>query len=182
VHWDLFGNPNGFSSRFIGVFGLPVIITLTALLLTILPRFDRMARNMTNAPDIYRILVLAVVCMLTGLQVFSLLAAMGSDIPIVLVIPVLIGFLFIVIGGLTPHIGRNRTMGFRYPWTLRDDRVWKKTHEHGGPVMVYAGILMVILSPFAGIYGIPLMLVIIFAAILYVTVYSYRVAQASRSG
>jgi uncharacterized membrane protein len=112
------------------------------------------------------------------IEVMALLTAMGAVLPVVTIFSMLIGFLFIVMGGLMPHIGRNTTMGIRLPWTLRSEEVWKKTHEHGGPVFVVAGVLVVLGSIVAGIWAMALMLVVVIAATLYIVVWSHRLATA----
>jgi uncharacterized membrane protein len=101
---------------------------------------------------------------------------MGYDIPIMVFMPVMMGILFMVIGSLMPHIGRNTTMGFRLPWTLRDPVVWQRTHEYGAKVMIGAGVL-VVFTPLAGMYALPAMLVILGVSMGYVTVWSYRFAK-----
>lgn len=178
VHWNLFGEADGFSSRFSGVFGLPVIITLTALLLWVLPRFEKMKQSLDKARDLYQIVIFSIISILLALEIVVLIFASGMKLPVAIIVPMLLGVLFIIIGSLLPYIGRNTTIGIRLPWTLRDDEVWKKTHERGGPAFVVAGALVILLSPIAGILAILLMLVILLVVILYVTIYSYRLAQS----
>jgi uncharacterized membrane protein len=56
--------------------------------------------------------------------------------------------------------------------------VWKKTHEHGGPVFVIAGVLIVLGSAVAGTVVMPLAFGILVVAVLYITVWSYRLSRA----
>ncbi|MDD4137642.1 MAG: SdpI family protein [Methanoregula sp.] len=182
VHWDLNGEANGFSDRLSGAFGVPIIITLITILFIVLPRFDSVQFSLEAFRDIYAILIFATISMFFGLEVIVLLVAAGTDLPIVSLLSVLIGFLFIVMGFLMPYIGRNTTIGFRLPWTLRSEEIWKKTHEHGGPVFTGAGVLIVLGSIVAGIWAIALMLVVVIAVSLYITVWSYRLAKTSTGG
>jgi len=182
VHWDLYGQPNGFTDRVTGAFMVPVIATLITILLIVMPRFDSMQVSLETFRDIYALLIFATITMLFCLEVIALLIAAGIDLPVTSLLSALIGFLFIVMGGLMPHIGRNTTIGFRLPWTLRSEDIWKKTHEHGGPVFMGAGVLIVLGSIVAGIWAIALMLVVVIAASLYITVWSYRLAKTSTGG
>ncbi|MCK9579563.1 MAG: SdpI family protein [Methanoregula sp.] len=177
VHWDLNGEANGFSDRLSGAFGVPVFITLITVLLILLPRFNSMQYSLEAFRDIYAILIFASISMLFGLEVVVLLIAAGTDLPVVSLVSALIGFLFIVMGSLMPYIGRNTTMGIRLPWTLKSEEVWKKTHEHGGPVFVIGGVLVVFGSIIAGTWALALMLVIVTGISLYITVWSYRLAR-----
>lgn len=177
VHWNIYGEPDGFAGRVAGTFGLPAIITLVALLLVVLPRFDRMQVTFDESRDIYTIVVFATVCLLLGIHVTAILSSAGLAVPVAIAFPVLLGFFFIVIGSLMPSIRRNTTVGFRLPWTVRDETVWRKTHEHGGPVFVIAGILIILASAVTGASATPLTVGIIILACLYITLWSYRLAR-----
>lgn len=110
-----------FAGRFIGAIGLPVIITLTAIVLVVMPRFETMREAFDQARDIYSIVLFSTISMLLALGVITLLSSAGADLPIATLFPMLPGLLFIVIGSLIPHVGRNTLIGFCLPWTLRDD-------------------------------------------------------------
>jgi uncharacterized membrane protein len=178
VHWNMYGEADGFTGRLAGAFGLPAIMTLTLFLLHILPRFDAMRVTFDDSRDIYAIITFAVVSLLLGVEVTTLLSSSGMNLPMGTAFPVLLGFFFIVVGGLMPHLRRNTTAGIRLPWTIRSERVWDETHQHGGPVFVIAGILMVLTGALAGAWGMPISLGIVLAATVYVTVWSYRRSQS----
>jgi len=178
VHWNIFGEADGFSSRLVGAFTLPIILTLTAIVLMVLPRFEKMRQSIDRVRDIYNIAIFVTASFLLAMQVMVLLSSVGMDLPVVVIFPMLFGFLFIVLGGLFPHIARNAHVGIRLPWTIRDENVWRMTHEHGGPVFVIAGVLMVLESPVAGMYAMSLMLFIFMCTIVYITVWSYRLSKS----
>jgi uncharacterized membrane protein len=182
VHWNVYGGADGFADRLTGAFGLPIIITLTTILLVILPRFDRIRVSFDDARDIYAMVLFATVSLLLGIEGTTLLSSAGMGLPLTVVFPMLLGFFFIVVGSLMPHIRRNTTIGIRLPWTIRDETIWKKTHEHGGPVFVLAGVLIVLGSATAGTLAMPLAFGILVIAVLYITVWSYRLARAGTAG
>ncbi len=177
VHWDLNGQANGFSDRLSGAFGMPVIITLITILFIVLPRFDTMQVSLNAVRDIYAIIIFAITALFFSMEVIVLLVAAGIDLPHISLISMLIGFFFIVTGYLMPHIGRNTTVGIRLPWTLKSEEIWKKTHEHGGPIFIAAGVLVVLGSLIAGVWAMAVMLVIVSLASLYIVVWSYQLAQ-----
>ena len=178
VHWGLHGEPDGFAGRLPAVLGLPVLTTLFMGLFLVIPRFDSVRISLTPVRDSYALVILATVSMLLGVEVMALLIGLGVNVPVVTVIPVLIGLLFIVMGSIMPHIGRNKTIGIRLPWTLASEEVWKKTHEYGGKIFTAAGVVVVIGSLITGIWAIALMLVVIFGTTMYVCVWSYRLAKS----
>lgn len=176
VHWNMYGEADGFTGRLSGAFGLPAIMTLT-LLLIVLPRFDAMRVTFDDSRDIYAIVTFAALSLLLGVEVTTLLSSSGMDLPMGTIFPVLLGFFLIVIGGLMPYLRRNTTVGMRLPWTIRSERVWNETHRHGGPVFVIAGVLMVLISAVAGTWGMPVSLGIVLLATVYITIWSYRLSR-----
>lgn len=181
IHWGLHGEPNGFADRFTGMLGLPAITTILMAILLVMPRFDSVQVTLLPFRDSYAIIIFATVTLVFCIEVMTLAIAMGAGLPVVTIISVLMGFLFIVMGSLMPHIGRNTTVGIRLPWTLKSDEVWRRTHEYGGRVFVAAGALVVIGSLVAGIWAIALMLVVVLGTTLYVCIWSYRLAQRMSS-
>ena len=178
VHWGLHGEPDGFAGRLPGALGLPVLTTFFMVLLLVIPRYDSVQVSLTPFRDSYSLVILATVSMLLCVEVMALLIGLGVNVPVVTVVPVLIGLLFIVMGSLMPHIGRNTTMGIRLPWTLASEEVWKKTHEYGGRLFVAAGVVVIIGSLVTGIWATALMIVVILGTMLYVCLWSYRLAKA----
>jgi len=177
IHWGLYGEPNGFADKFSGTLGLPMAITLVMVLMILLPRFDTIQFSLDAFRDIYAMLIFATIAMIFSIEMMVIISALGANLPVVTIISLLIGFLFIAMGGLMPHIGRNTTMGIRLPWTLASEEVWNRTHEYGGRVFMAAGVLVVLGSLIAGIWAMALMLVIILGTTLYISIWSYRLAK-----
>lgn len=177
VHWNMYGVADGFAGRFAGAFGMPAILTGIMVLLLVLPRYDTVQFSLAAFRDIYAMVILATVSMLFCIEVMSLASAFGADLPVSAILATLMGLLFIVMGSLMPHIGRNTAMGIRLPWTLASEEVWKKTHDYAGPLFTGAGILVVIGSLVAGVWALPVMLVIILGVTLYISAWSYRLAR-----
>lgn len=177
VHWNLYGDPDGFSGKILGAFGIPVISMLTAIFLTIISGFESKGQSLEKNRDMYQIMIFSTVCFLFALEILVLLESSGISVPLAVALPMLMGVLFIVIGCLMPHIERNTIMGIRFPWTMRDDEIWRKTHERGGAVFVAGGLVIVFGSLPAGKLAFVLMLVVLAVVTVYITVYSYRLAK-----
>jgi uncharacterized membrane protein len=183
IHWNIYGDADGFTTRLIGAFSFPVIITITAAFLVILPRFETIRATFDDSRDIYAIVIFATACLLLGLELTNLMSSAGMDVlPVAVVFNVLLGFFFMVIGSLMPYVRRNTTVGFRLPWTIRSERVWNETHCHGGPVFVIAGILIVLVSLIGGKGAMPLAFGILAGAVVYITVWSYRLSRREAHG
>ena len=144
THFDLNGNPDGWSSRAFAVFGLPAILLAVNLLLPFMLRADPKHENMSGALvniTIWTIPVLSLVC--SGL---TLGRALGYDVRIERVLPVFMGVLFILIGNYLPKTKQSYTMGIKLPWTLASEENWNRTHRLAGFLWVLGGIYFIVVS------------------------------------
>jgi uncharacterized membrane protein len=177
IHWGIDGTPDGYASKAVGLFLLPMITAGIALLLAVIPRFEPRRANLERSGQAYAVARVGVVSVLGLVHVVAIAAALGSDIDMTRIVMITTGALFIGIGNYMPKMRPNFTMGIRTPWTLSSDRSWDRTHRLGGRLFVLEGAVFVILgvlgvaSQFligAIIVGIVLVIVVAFA-------YSYLV-------
>lgn len=176
IHWDANGNVNGYGSKFEALIALPGGLLLLALAMPWLLRMDPKYKNMSPALikiSIGIIPALSLVC--SGL---ILVTTMGLDIAVQMIIPVIVGLVFILIGNYLPKTKQSYTMGIKLPWTLDNEENWNKTHRLGGFLWVGGGILMIVM----GFIGIKTWLII--AVILIITIvpmiYSYLLYAKSK--
>ena len=95
---------------------------------------------------------------------------------------VLLGLLFMLIGNYLPKCRRNFTLGIKVKWALCNDENWNMTHRFGGKVWVLVGLALLILAFIPEqvffVTFLPVLLVMIFAPILYSYLY-YRKQKAA---
>ena len=169
THFDLNGNPDGWSSRAFAVFGLPAILLAVNLLLPFMLRADPKHENMSGALvniTIWTIPVLSLVC--SGL---TLGHALGYDVRIERVLPVFMGVLFILIGNYLPKTKQSYTMGIKLPWTLASEENWNRTHRLAGFLWVLGGVFFIVMS-FIG-WSVPAFVIPLAVMVLLPIVYSY---------
>ena len=169
THFDLNGNPDGWSSRAFAVFGLPAILLAVNLLLPFMLRADPKHENMSGALvniTIWTIPVLSLVC--SGL---TLGRALGYDVRIERVLPVFMGVLFILIGNYLPKTKQSYTMGIKLPWTLASEENWNRTHRLAGFLWVLGGVYFIVMS-FIG-WSVPAFVLPLAVMVLLPIVYSY---------
>lgn len=53
-----------------------------------------------------------------------------------MLVPVLLGLLFLWVGNYFPKLRRNRTLGIKVSWTLGNEENWNRTHRFAGKVWV----------------------------------------------
>lgn len=143
THWNVRGEPDGYSSRLMGAFMIPAFTLGIWLLLLAIPHIDPRRANIEKFRDTYETLISAIVGIMVLLHVAVVGAALGWPIAIARVAPLAVGALLVVLGNLLPRFRSNFFMGIRTPWTLSSDTVWMKTHRVGGYLIVGAGLLLI---------------------------------------
>ena len=175
THFDLQGDPNGWSSRLFAAVLVPALGIVVALVFTALPHIDPKRANYAKFGPTYWTIANAVLAFVAAVHVLMLGKALGWPINMNRVASLGIGGLFVLLGNLMTRLRPNWFMGIRTPWTLSSDTVWRKTHRFGGIAFVIAGLCIaataLLESPWAlyggmGVGG---------AAALATVVYSYMV-------
>ena len=169
THFDMNGEPNGWSSKAFTVFGLPVFIAVINVLCTVVtendPRRHKYPEKMMKL--VYWICpVVSWICMAAtyGYE-FGL-----SQQKMLGFIYLFVGVIFIVLGNYMPKVKQNYYLGIKLPWTYKSEENWNKTHRMAGKLWVVGGILFIV-NFFVKIKWMEL--VIMFAMILIPTLYSY---------
>jgi len=140
THWNLRGEPDGFSGRLMAVLIGPLVILFLTLFFNVLPRFDPRRQNYAKFLGTYWLFANAVIAFMLIAHVLVLATGLGYSVKIDRLMPISIGVLLIFLGNYLTRIEPNWFIGIRTPWTLSSDTVWRKTHRTGGFVMVLAGL------------------------------------------
>lgn len=146
THFDAAGAADGWSPATTGLFVVPAVASLMALLFGALPSLDPKGHNLMRSAKAVRTIGLAVLLLLAVVHLLVAGPALGLhwDVPRALLLA--LGALFAVIGNVLGKLRPSFTVGIRTPWTLADDRVWDQTHRFGGRCFVAGGLLLVAAS------------------------------------
>ena len=168
THWGIDGQPDGWSSKAVAVFLFPAIMLAFHWVCILVSTADPKRANYSQKT--FQLVLW--ICPMLSLLINSLsyAAALGKAIRVEILMPILMGILFVVIGNLLPKMKQSYTMGIKLPWTLNNEENWNKTHRLGGWVWVIGGIVM-IATAFLGQFWLLLGLVVLMC--LIPTVYSY---------
>jgi uncharacterized membrane protein len=143
THWNAAGEVDGYMRKPLGVMTLMALPLVSYAILKLLPRISPAGFEMDRFQNVTDVINLALTLMLAGTGAVVLLAASGSDVPVITVVTLLVGGLFVVIGNYMGKVRRNFFIGIRTPWTLASDEVWARTHRVGGWLFVLAGIAII---------------------------------------
>jgi uncharacterized membrane protein len=172
THWNELGQPDGYGSRFMGLWFLPLMTIGLTLMLLGVPYIDPLKKNIDKFRNEYYTFILLFVFFFFYLHIVSLLFNLGLKINLVsLMIPGFAGF-FYYIGVMMGKAKRNYFIGVRTPWTLADDTVWDETHRVGAMGFKIAGILTLVGVFFPKI-AIWVMMVPVLLVSIFIVVYSY---------
>jgi len=182
THFNLHGEPNGWSSRTLATWLIPVLGLAVALVFLVLPKIDPRGANYAKFGSTYWTIVNAVLIFLAGLHAVTLGKALGWNVSINRVLAVAMGALFVLLGSLMTRIQPNWFVGIRTPWTLSSDTVWRKTHQFGGTVFVLAGVCVFVAAFLPATWEVYVLVTAIVVASLATVVYSYLVWREEQKG
>jgi uncharacterized membrane protein len=180
-HWNFRGEVDGYSGRFVGAFVIPLAILALAGIAHVLPRIDPKRANYPKFLDTYWLLINGILIFMGALYLAVIGNALGAPVPIQRVVPIALGFLFIIIGNYLGRVQPNWFLGIRTPWTLSSDTVWRKTHRLGAWVFVIAGVLFIASAFVPGTRGAVPLAVIIMGLVLVPVVYSLYLWMRERA-
>lgn len=172
-HWNINGRVDGYTSKFWGVYGLPVLNVGLYLLFIVLPLIDPRKKNYDRFSPTYRFLRYLMHIFFIGLYIFTLMSALGTIVNPGLYVQVGISLLFLLIGNVMGRVKHNYFVGIKTPWTLASEEVWRKTHRMAGPLWVAGGIAGIITAFINYDLAGKIFFVILITIVVLPTVYSY---------
>lgn len=180
THWDAAGQVNGMMSRAWGVFLLPIIFVLIALIFTAIPRIDPRRDNIAKFRRYYDYFLVALAIVFYYIYLLTLFRNLGYQFdPIAAIFPAVAGLIYIS-GMMLPHTHRNFFIGVRTPWTLSSDTVWQKTNQAGGWVFRGCGIIILVGAFVPAPAALWFLIVPILTAAIGLIIYSYVLFEKER--
>lgn len=173
IHWNVSGEVDNYGSRAFGVFGIPLITLGVFMLFYFLPVLDPRRHNYAQFAKSYRAIKLVTIVFMFMLYCATILYSLGVPVNISLVVNLLVGILFIIIGNYLGKVKHNYFVGIKTPWTLADEEVWRKTHRIAAPLMVLAGLIFIAGAFIQHASVFIFSFVVLMIAVLIPTIYSY---------
>ena len=178
-HWGGDGVADGTAPKEFMVFGMPLIFLALHWLCMLGMTLDK--KNVQSNKKIVAIIFWMMPvfsCVVNGMM-YSV--ALEKEWNFFVIMPVLLGGMFLFIGNYLPKTTRNRTMGIKLPWTMGNDENWQKTHRLGGHLWVVGGILL-ICSAFLSIeISIGVLIAVACLGGLVPSIYSYQLYKKHKA-
>ena len=140
IHFGADGQADGFASRGLAVFGLPLFLLAMHLLCAFVTLHDPKRENISG--KIYHLVLwlMPVISVVSGAMLY--LYALGITTDTLFFVKLLLGLLFVILGNYLPKCRQNYTVGIKLPWTLADPDNWNRTHRMAGWLWILGGLLL----------------------------------------
>lgn len=168
VHWNTEGEVDDWGSRGLVVFGMPLFILAIHWLCTFVTAIDPKSKGVQGKVLTLVQWICPVISLLVSTFVYA--SVLGYDLSIEIIMPLVIGIMFLIIGNYMPKCKQNYTIGIKLPWTLDSEENWNKTHRFAGKIWVIGGAVIMATAVFGSFV---LFLTVTLVIVIVPMVYSY---------
>lgn len=170
-HWSGDGVADGYANKTFMVLFLPLILLAFHWLCLLITSLDKRSKAQHRKIVTLSFFIVPVISLAVNGMIYA--AALGNAENAFVLIPILLGLVFIVLGNYMPKGTRNHTFGIKLKWTLGNDENWQKTHRLGGILSFVGGIAVLISALFPFTVTMAVMIAVIIAVVIVPAVYSY---------
>ena len=168
THWGIDNQPNGWSSKAMEVYGIPLIMLAMQWFMLFVSELDLKKKNHSMKLMQLALWIIPMMTLLVSAMCYAY--ALGIELNTGFWALFFLGALFTIIGNYLPKCKQNYTIGIKIPWTLSNEENWNKTHRLAGRLWVICGIV-IMLSGFFGLIWIVISALVIMCLLPFV--YSY---------
>lgn len=144
THFDQHNLANGWSSKPMAVFGIPFLLLLIHLFCVFFTANDPKRKNINRRIFTMVLWLVPVVSVITCMSIYGL--ALGMDIDIGVIVNIMVGIMFIILGNYVHKVKQNYTVGMKLPWTLNSEENWNRTNRMTGWILILSGLLFLMNS------------------------------------
>lgn len=178
-HWNIYGNPDGYMSKFWGAFLMPIIGLVVYLFLRFMYKIDPLKENLQKFHKKFEQFITVFIGFLLYLYLLTILWNTGIEFDIISALLPGFSIFFYFVGDLVQHSKRNWMVGIRTSWSMQSDEIWEKTNKLAGKMFRWSAVIILI-----GIFFQPiafyLTIISIFASAIYPAIYSYQLYKKSK--
>lgn len=135
------GVADGWSTKLSAVVFLPVVLLVIHLFCLGVTLNDPKKRNIGNMMMSVIFWIVPVLSLVSNLSIYGY--ALGMDLNIDVIVGILVGAMFLLLGNYMSKSHQNYTVGIKLPWTLNSEENWNRTHRLAGKLWIFAGILFI---------------------------------------
>lgn len=150
IHWNASGEIDGWGSKLFVVVLLPLFMLAIHWFCIIVTAADPKSKNISGIA----LQLVLWICPVLSLMVVGLVLAtgIGLDISVEVVMPLVLGAMFLVLGNYLPKCKQNYTIGIKVSWALEDEANWNATHRFAGWVWTIGSIIIMATAIFGSFW------------------------------
>lgn len=176
-HWNIHGEVDSWSSKAFAVFFFPGLLLAIHWVCVIASCADPKSKDYHPKMIGLVLWICPVLSLVLNSMVYA--AALGYTINVEIIMPLLVGLMFIIVGNLLPKCRQSYTLGIKLPWTLANEENWNKTHRFGGKLWVIGGVI-IMATAFVGSFWLLIATMVVMVAAP--TIYSYLLYRKQQKG
>ena len=74
---------------------------------------------------------------------FTIIVLTEIKVDVLKLSSITVGMIIIILGIFLPKFNSNSVLGYKLPWTLTDDHLWKKTHDFASAIWIVGGLALI---------------------------------------
>ena len=174
VHWNMHGEIDRWGNKNELLFIVLMLPVFTYVLFLVIPKIDPKGQ-LEKMGKKYQNLKFLLTGLMSALAMFIIYSAQTQSLLNAGFFVFLLGILYVVAGNYFKTLQPNYFIGIRTPWTLENQKVWKKTHQLAGKLWFGGGILIILSNfVFNNRINFIVLMAISILIILIPVVYSYH--------
>ena len=168
THFDSANVANGWSSKPVAVFGIPLFLVVIHLLCIGVTTNDPRRKNISEKMFQFILWIVPAASLICCLSSYAM--ALGIEVNIGMIVNIMVGILFIVLGNYMHKVKQNYTVGIKLSWTLDSTENWNRTHRLASWLWILSGVAFFI----NGVLQLEWLLFVVLAfSVLIPVVYSF---------
>ena len=171
THWGVNNQPDGWASKGVAVFCLPLILVGIQWLGLWVTKLDPQMQKQ-NAKAL-RMIFWIVPCISLFASCMMYSVALGHTVSISSAPCAILGLMFVIIGNYLPKTTKNWSLGIKVIWALSDEENWNATHRFAGKLWFFGGLAIMLGIFLPGKYSIFVLLPVTLIIATIPALYSY---------
>ena len=148
VHFELNGHPDKYGPKNNIVIVPAILSGLTLLIFLLFQGFRKYvsAEKVANASVLLSKVSVVLAYFFCGISLLILYWTLSGKVVGLQIVFAGVALLFAFIGNSMYSIKPNKFAGFRVPWTLKNEDIWRTTHQFSSKLWFFGGIILAVVS------------------------------------
>lgn len=164
------GSVNWIANKYIAALIMIAVMLFCYLTFIFSTKKDQKRKNYSNLVNLDQFFSSLTQGFLYIISLIMIFNALGQNISINYIIPLVLAVILIIIGNYLPKLPQNKSLGIKNKWTLKSEKNWKQTHRFTSRIYIIVGLIYLLLGVFGKINSfvtIPLVIALVIVPYLF---------------